>query len=300
MSELVEWGKDNNMYMLHHCLFFPNKYYPKWFWNTNYNSDDLYEILKKYINQVLESNQNNKKIHALNIINEIFDKNGNYRQSGNNSEDIKWVDLGYENDNSRLKGEKKINLKHPLFIRKVLEKARILSDAKLEIRDFNIAFGGPKSDGMFQLIKHLKNSNVPIDAVGFQCHLNADINYNYDDLYKNIKRFQKIGIDIYITELDVGMNLWGGNGKPRKKVSDLIKGDSDWDYYFEKQNNIYYNVIKTTRKAGVKIISNWGFRDDVPYGNWRKDQKAWLLNRDYTKKQAYYEVLKALYETQEK
>ena len=119
-------------------------------------------------------------------------------------------------------------------------------------------------------------------------------------MYENIKRFQDIGVDVYITELDVGMNLWGGEGKPRRKVSDVIKNDADWENYFEKQNKIYYNVIKTARLAGVKLISDWGFRDDVPYGNWRKDQKAWMINKDYTKKQAYYEVLRALYETQEK
>ena len=60
----------------------------------------------------------------------------------------------------------------------------------------------------------------------------------------------------------------------------------------------YYNVIKTAREAGVTLISDWGFRDDVPYGNWRKDQKAWLVNKDYSKKEAFYSVLKALYEPQ--
>ena len=300
LSELVNWGKNNNMYLIHHCLFFPNKYFPNWFWESNYSSDELNEILNQFIQEVLITNNNKNKIDAINVINEILDKNGNYRPSGNGNEDVKWMDIGYEDDNSGLSGQQKINDKHPQFVRKVLVKSRSLSDAKLEIRDFNIAFGGKKADGLYQLVKHLKNSNVPIDAVGFQCHLNTNINYNYNDMYKNIKRFQKIGVDVYITELDVGMNLWGGNGKPRKKVSDVIKSDSDWDHYFEKQNNIYYNIIKTSRKAGVKLISDWGFRDDVPYGNWRKDQKAWMLNKDYSKKQAYYEVLKALYETQEK
>ena len=300
LSELVNWGKNNNMYLIHHCLFFPNKYFPNWFWESNYSSDELNEILNQFIQEVLITNNNKNKIDAINVINEILDKNGNYRPSGNGNEDVKWMDIGYEDDNSGLSGQQKINDKHPQFVRKVLVKSRSLSDAKLEIRDFNIAFGGKKADGLYQLVKHLKNSNVPIDAVGFQCHLNTNINYNYNDMYKNIKRFQKIGVDVYITELDVGMNLWGGNGKPKKKVSDVIKSESDWDNYFEKQNNIYYNIIKTSRKAGVKLISDWGFRDDVPYGNWRKDQKAWMLNKDYTKKQAYYEVLKALYETQEK
>ena len=27
LSELVNWGIDNNMYLIHHCLFFPNKYF---------------------------------------------------------------------------------------------------------------------------------------------------------------------------------------------------------------------------------------------------------------------------------
>ena len=39
LSELVNWGIENNMYMIHHCLFFPNKYFPKWFWETNYTSN---------------------------------------------------------------------------------------------------------------------------------------------------------------------------------------------------------------------------------------------------------------------
>ena len=300
LSELVNWGIENKMYMIHHCLFFPNKYFPNWFWESNYNVNELDKILNSYIEKVLITNKNGAKIDALNVINEIFDKNGNYRPSGYGNEDVKWMDIGYEDDNSHLNGDLKINDKHPIFVRKVLQKTRSLSNAKLEIRDFNIAFGGKKADGLYQLVKHLKNSNVPIDAIGFQCHLNTNINYNYDDMYNNIKRFQEIGVDVYITELDVGMNLWGGDGRPRRKVSDVIKNDSDWDNYFEKQNKIYYNVIKTSREAGVNLISDWGFRDDVPYGNWRKDQKAWMVNKDYTKKQAYYEVLRALYETQEK
>ena len=117
-------------------------------------------------------------------------------------------------------------------------------------------------------------------------------------MYNNIKRFQKIGVEVYITELDVGMNLWGGQGKTKKTVSDLMKNENDWIEYFKKQNYIYYNTIKTARIADVKLISDWGFRDDNPYSNWRKNQKAWILNYDYSKKQAYYEILRALYETQ--
>ena len=109
LSELVNWGVENNMYLIHHCLFFPNKYFPKWFKESSYNSNELDQILSSYIEKVLVTNKNGVKIDALNLINEIFDKNGNYRNSGNGNEDVKWMDIGYEDDNSRLNGDLKIN-----------------------------------------------------------------------------------------------------------------------------------------------------------------------------------------------
>ena len=55
-------------------------------------------------------------------------------------------------------------------MRKVFDVASNLTDAKLEIRDFNIAFE-EKTDGLYQLIKHLKILELE-DAVGsmsFKC-----------------------------------------------------------------------------------------------------------------------------------
>lgn len=297
LDELVNWGIRNNFHILHHCLFFPNKYFPQWFWSTNYSNKELNTLLVDYITKVLNANDNRNKIDAFNVINEIFamGKEGNYRQDGNLEEDCKWMKMGFEEDQSGLTGASKVNETHPVFVRKVFETASKLTDSKLEIRDFNVAFGGRKADGLYQLVKHLIRSGVRVDAVGFQCHLNVDINYNYDNLYTNIKRFVDLGVEVYITELDVGLNLWRKGEK--RKVSDVIHSQDDWEEFFEKQNQVYYQLVKTAQKAGVSLISDWGFRDDIPYGNWRKDQKAWMLNKDYSKKGAYYSVLKALYET---
>ena len=296
-DELVNWGIENDFHIMHHCLIFPNKYFPKWFSKTNYSDNELEYILEKFIVEVLNSNDNKNKVDVFNVINEIFamGKSGKYRVSGNEKEDCKWMDMGFEKDNSGLVGEQNINSEHPIFVRRVFEIASELTDAKLEIRDFNIAFGGKKADGLYQLVKHLKNSGVRIDAVGFQCHLNVGVNYNYENLRKNIKRFIELGVEVYITELDVGLNLWGQGGN-HKKVSDVIKTQSDWNNFFEEQNKIYYNLVKTAKESGVKLISDWGFRDDIPYGGWRKDQKAWMVNKNYSRKGAYYAVLKALYD----
>ncbi len=298
-DELVNWGVENGFHIMHHCLIFPNKYFPAWFSKTNYNAEELEYIIELFVSNVLNANDNKNKVDVFNVINEIFamGKSGKYRVSGDKKEDCKWMDMGFEKDMSGLKGEQKINDVHPVFVRKVFKVASSLTDAKLEIRDFNIAFGGKKSDALYQLIKHLKNTGVRVDAVGFQCHLNVGINYNYENLSKNIERFIDLGVEVYITELDVGLNLWG-QGANRKKVSDIIKSEQDWEWFFEEQNEIYYNLVKTAKESGVKVISDWGFRDDIPYGGWRKDQKAWMVNKDYSRKGAYYSVLKALYDAE--
>ena len=171
-------------------------------------------LLKKYIQTVLNNNQNKDKIDAFNLINEIFAMNntGKYRVNGNGKEDCKWMAMGFEKDASGLDGKAKINDQHPIFVRKVFEQAAMLTKAKLEIRDFNIAFGGKKADAIYQLVKHLKNTGVKIDAVGFQCHLYANRKYDYEKLYNNIKKFKALGLAVYITELDVGLNLWTPKG----------------------------------------------------------------------------------------
>ena len=286
---------------MHHCLIFPNKYFPQWFSKTNYSAEELDFIIEKFVTEVLTANNNKNKIDVFNVINEIFamGKSGNYRVSGDEKEDCKWMDMGFEEDKSGLLGEAKVNDNHPIFVRRVFDIAAKLTDAKLEIRDFNIAFGGRKADGLYQLIKHLKNTGVRVDAIGFQCHLNVGIKYDYKKLERNIKRFIDLGVEVYITELDVGLNLWGQGGK-HKKVSDVIKSDEDWQNFFAEQNTIYYNLVKTAKESGVKIISDWGFRDDIPYGGWRKDQKAWMVNKDYSRKGAYYAVLRALYDAEHK
>ena len=73
----------------------------------------------------------------------------------------------------------------------------------------------------------------------------------------------------------------------------------DYIILLYEQNKIYYNLVKTAKESGVKLISDWGFRDDIPYGGWRKDQKAWMVNKDYSRKGAYYAVLKALYDAKQ-
>ena len=73
----------------------------------------------------------------------------------------------------RVKGKARINEKHPVVFRKALKYASMAS-GKLEIRECRVEEINRKSDALYQLIKHLLNSGVRVDAVGFQAHLDVD------------------------------------------------------------------------------------------------------------------------------
>ena len=287
LDNLVNWGVANDRKVIHHCLIFPNKYYPKWFCSADYSGDELEHVMNSFIRSVITANDNGRKVYAFNLINEIFDNEGGYREYGTGEWGCKWVRMGDEDDRSGLSGSAKINARHPVFIRKVFETAAALTDAKLEIRDYNVAFGGQKADGLYQLVAHLKKAGVRLDAVGFQAHLDVGGKYDYAAFKANVKRFRDSGVDVYITELDVGV-------RNVKNIPNM--GENDWREFLKEQSEIYYGFVKASREAGVKMISTWGYRDGS-MGGWRKDQRAWILNEDYSRKEAYYSYLKALYET---
>ena len=48
-DELVNWGVENEFHIMHHCLIFPNKYFPSWFSKSNYSSNELELIIEKFV-----------------------------------------------------------------------------------------------------------------------------------------------------------------------------------------------------------------------------------------------------------
>lgn len=77
--------------------------------------------------------------------------------------------------------------------------------AKLYINDYNIEAQNAKSNGLYNLVKSLKSSGVPIHGVGFQAHLSVG-QISEAALASNLKRFSDLGLDVAITELDIKTN----------------------------------------------------------------------------------------------
>lgn len=265
----VNWFEEQGLVQMAHLLVGPNQYYPQWFIDKTYTNRQLEDIMEDYIREVMHSNNNGSKIDVWNVVNEAFWLEGGAPYTG-----TIWNQLGTEEDRSGLTGPDKILDRHPVYIRKALEIARKYTNNKLELRDNGIEFPDNDEYQMFyQLVKHLLNQGVPLDAVGFQTHLSTEQTYDWEGLKNNIKRYKDLGLEVYITELDVGND---GTKQGRKK-----------------QKQYYYNVVKAAREGGVDQIHLWGLNDGQ-MGDYREDEFAHLFEGYMKPKPAYYGFQQAL------
>jgi len=287
LGALVNWGRAHQMKTLHHMMIGPNMYFPQWFWKNNYTAAELDQILKLYITTFMTANDNQRKMDGWNIFNEmLFHKEDGrgYKKDGSERGDCVWMRMGFEADQSGLTGEAKVNERHPIVFRKALQYASLAS-GKLEIREPRVEEINRKSNALYQLIRHLLNTGVRVDAVGFQCHLRVNKTYDWDSVKSNIKRFKDLGLEVYITEFDVSMGTeW--------KIGDPVPAD-----YEKLQAERFYGLVKAARESGVNRIDVWGLSEAVNH-HWLVGQKCRLFDEQFQPRTNYEAVLKALYDTQ--
>ena len=136
-------------------------------------------------------------------------------------------------------------------------------DAVLIYNDYDVAQGGAKSDAMYALVSRLVSEGVPIDGVGFQMHIDTDFN-EFDAVASNFQRFADLGVDIYITELDVNMQ----------------PGATEDD-----QALVFANTVQAClNQPACKATQIWGFTDRY---SWRLPNTPLVLDRYYQTKPAY-------------
>jgi endo-1,4-beta-xylanase len=138
-------------------------------------------------------------------------------------------------------------------------------NAKLCYNDYNTDGINAKSTGIYNMVADFRNRGVPIDCVGFQGHLSS--NSNMSSYQANLQRFADLGVDVEITELDVG-----GSGSGQANV-------------YRQVTQACMNVARCTG------ITTWGITD---LHTWRPNDTPLLFDRNYQKKEAYHAVLAVL------
>jgi len=125
-----------------------------------------------------------------------------------------------------------------------------------------------ESNAIFDFVKKKVARRVPIEGVGIESHLVANDFVSEDmeaglqkygeDLAAMMKKYQEIGVDVYITELDVN-------------IADL---PSDWSgqQKQELKAGIYRTIFATCLAAeNCKSVTTWGFSDTA----------TWMLTDGY-------------------
>lgn len=284
VNATINFSKTNYNKVFAQLIVGPNGYMPDWFKNGSFTPAQMDVMLKGLVKEFMETNDNKTKVDVWGVANEVFGNDGTYVN-------MKWSEMGWEDDASGLTGTDKVNLKHPVFIGKAFQYSREMTRALLELRDHDFEFSTPtsayyyKHKAYYQLLKHLKAKGYPVDVVGIQAHYNlgGGLAGGYD-LFKNtIRKFKDAGVEVYLTELDVIAPKVNGEVQP-------------WTAALaEQQKTDYYNTVKAAIEAGVKLISLWGVRDNNDPG-WRFGQAPLLYDENYRRKPAYYGVQKALFE----
>ncbi|MDQ3723897.1 MAG: endo-1,4-beta-xylanase [Actinomycetota bacterium] len=114
-------------------------------------------------------------------------------------------------------------------------------DAKLYLNEIGAEGINAKSNRFYEIVSRLKRDGVPIDGVGFQVHSNlAGLPGDFVD---NMRRFAALGLDIAITEADVGLKL-------PPSAEDL-----------ESQARLYEQIVRSCMTVSCKSLTFWGFTD---------------------------------------
>lgn len=146
-------------------------------------------------------------------------------------------------------------------------------NVKLYYNDYNLD-NSTKSKAVYEMVKEFKEKGVPIDGVGMQSHYS--INTSVSAVEDSIKRFASLGVEISITELDVGAGVSNGQLALDSQAAVL-------------QGQHYAQLFQLYKKYSDSIarVTFWGI-DDA--SSWRSESAPCLFSSNYTAKLAYEAV----------
>ena len=148
--------------------------------------------------------------------------------------------------------------------------------------DYGIETATPKADAVLHFISEQLKDGTPIDGIGFQAHLRCDCaNYppqpgcNQSSVISaNMQRFIKLGLKVWVTELDVAM----------------APGCTQ-----QMQAAVYSAVLEACLANAPHCDSFmlWGFTDRYTWLD-NKTQAPNILDAAYRPKPAFFALQKAL------
>ncbi len=249
-DQWVKFCMDNHIIAKGHVLIARDSYLPKWMLDPKLTGDDLDKILVNHINHVMGRYKTGSpygEIKYWDVLNEVITYPAVFEK------------IGKDSDGDFLYWEHAFRAARAVDPKCVL----VWNEDNIEVQP-------KKAEKLYQTIKRLKARGVPIDAVGFQCHIGFHKNPvpDYKYLTEIFQKFADIGVSIVVSEMDVPDNL--------------------------SQADIYQNVLRVCINQPKCII--WDTWNVVDKYSWRRRKEHGLLlfDNDYRAKPVYYAVQSAL------
>ncbi|WP_346622863.1 endo-1,4-beta-xylanase [Blastococcus montanus] len=258
---IVDFAEANGQVVRGHTLLWHSQL-PSWVTSGDYTDDELRAILKDHIQTVVGHFKG--RIQQWDVANEIFSDPWNGP-----------ITLRQENPFIQQLG--------PGIIADAFRWAHEADpEAKLFLNDYAVEDMGGKSDFYYELAKELLAEGVPLHGFAFQAHL--DLQYPFPaTLDENMQRFDDLGLETAITELDVRFTL-PENGVPTAEQ-------------LAEQADTYQGVLEACLSVeDCNSFTIWGFNDKYSWvPSFSAGQgAATVMFEDYERKPAYYALREAL------
>ncbi len=218
---IVNFGVENDMTVRGHTLIWHSQT-PKWFYPWEYTDDQIRELLRDHIHTV--AGRYREKVDVWDVVNEAIsvDDDGIFRETvWYDAMGEEYLDLAFEWANEVAPG------------------------ADLFLNDYGMDGINQKSDAMYDLVQRLLDRGAPIDGVGLQMHAFRALDApDPESIGENIERFEDLGLDVHVTEMDVAYD--------RATVP---------DDHLEHQAQYYRDVLEACLENGCDTLITWGLND---------------------------------------
>ena len=218
---------------------------PAWLFQDKANpsrpasKDVLNQRLKTYIQTVMRRYKG--RIESYDVASEVLSDKSGLRTGAEGS---KWYEiLGPEYIDNAFRWAKEAD-----------------PSAQLVISDSGLESDTRKRQEMFNLVKSMKQRNVPIDAIGLQIHIDIK-NPSVQQIRETIELFASLGVKVMITQLDI--SIYTSASEAKKPVTDAILLEQAQRY-----KDIFAMLREQVQKKNLAdMVIIWGASDNTSYRN---------------------------------
>jgi len=258
-DKLVDFAVKNNKRLRGHTLVWEQQC-AKWMFvdsaGKKVSKEVLLKRLEKYIKTVVGRYKG--KVYAWDVVNEPLDM-GDFKFSD-------WYEIAGEE-----------------FIEKAFIWAHEADpNAKLFLNEMDTT-EKHKEKALYDLVKSLKDKNIPIHGIGMQYHVTVDYP-GIQAVSDSLKKFSDLGLEIHITELDMSIN-----------ADPALVADNATDYQLFLQAFRYKELFRVFKEnKSVTNVTFWGFHDGhtwLTYFPVKKVDWPLLFDKSLKPKYAYWGIV---------